>query len=449
MFQSINPYTGKLIREYELTSEKMLSEILNLSDQAFLKWKKIEIQIRVKQIKKLAKLLLLNKEKAALLITQEMGKPISQSYKEIEKCAELCLFYAKNATTFLKAKKGNTDYESHIIYEPLGTILGIMPWNFPFWQVFRFVIPTLLSGNIVLVKHAPNVPQCAKLIEQLFSEVLSISNCYQNIFLTNFATEKLIENPLIKGVSFTGSTKAGRKVAAISGKSIKPTILELGGSNAMVVFEDADLTKAVENCVQGRFLNNGQSCIAIKRLIIHENIESIFTKKLIDKIMELQIGIPTNKDSYISSLAKAEFAEELAKKIHKSVKMGAKLIYGGSHKGAFFEPTIVTEVSENMPLFKEETFGPVLAITSFKATKKAIHLANNTNFGLGVSLFSENKEFLKTIIPAFEDGAVFINSLIKSDSALPFGGTKTSGIGRELAEEGIKAFVNTKTVVIF
>ena len=446
-FSSYNPYNQQKLKDYQFSSEIDVNDRISKAHNSFLEWRKMSVKDRAFQLKQVGQLLLENKNEAAQLITDEMGKPISQSISEIEKCATLCDYYYKNSDSFLATHSG-PDSDSYIHYEPLGVILGIMPWNFPFWQVFRFVVPSLIAGNAVIIKHALNVPECALFIEDLFKKVLSLPDVFQNMFLSNENTETLISNPIIKGVSLTGSTRAGRAVGAAAGKVIKPVILELGGSNAMLVFNDADIDKAVKSCVQGRFANNGQSCIAVKRLLIDESIQGVFIKKLQSEISSFKVGNPNNVDTYISSLAKPEFAQILKSQIEDSVMLGAEVLVGGGYNGSCFEPTVVTRVSKDMPLFKQEAFGPVLSITTFKTDQEAIDLANATEFGLGVSLFSDNIEKMKSLIPFFDDGAVFINSFVKSRPSLPFGGTKTSGIGRELAEQGLKAFVNIKTVVI-
>ena len=446
-FSSYNPYTQQKLKDYQFSSEKEINDNLSKAHNSYFEWRKLSVKDRAYQLKQVGLLLLEYKDEAAQLITDEMGKPISQSISEIEKCATLCDYYYKNSDSFLATHSG-PDSDSYIHYEPLGVILGIMPWNFPFWQVFRFVVPSLIAGNAVIIKHALNVPECALFIEDLFKKALLLPDVFQNMFLSNESTEQLISKPIIKGVSLTGSTRAGRAVGAAAGKAIKPVILELGGSNAMLVFNDADIDKAVKSCVQGRFANNGQSCIAVKRLLIDESIQGVFIKKLQSEISSFKVGNPNNVDTYISSLAKPEFAQILKSQIEDSVKLGAEVLVGGGYNGSCFEPTVVTRVSKDMPLFKQEAFGPVLSITTFKTDQEAIDLANATEFGLGVSLFSDNIEKMKSLIPFFDDGAVFINSFVKSRPSLPFGGTKTSGIGRELAEQGLKAFVNIKTVVI-
>jgi len=448
MFQSFNPYTKKVLKKYTLTSNQEVSIAITSSNQSFLKWRELSIQERCVQIQKVGKLLIQYKETAALLITQEMGKPIVQSRNEIVKCADLCDFYATNAGSYLENKTYKTDFESFVRYDPLGVILGIMPWNFPFWQVFRFAIPTLLAGNTVLLKHASNVPQCMLFIVKLFNQAIVIDNVVQHLFLENSTTQSLIGNSVIKGVSLTGSTQAGQAVASEAGKNLKPVILELGGSNALIVCEDANIDKAVAACVKGRFSNNGQSCIAVKRLLVHESLQRVFVEKLLVQLKNLQIGDPLREDTFFSVLANEKFARDLQQKLDQSVAQGATIACGGKSKGTFFEPTIVTNVSVEMAIFKEETFGPVLPVISFTNIKEAIKIANDTDFGLGVSLFTNNRELIDTVIPKFDDGAVVVNDFVKSYAGLPFGGTKISGLGRELSEEGIKAFTNTKTVVI-
>ncbi len=448
MFRSINPYTNTIIKDYPLTTRKELEFILNQTQQAHVKWKQVPLASRLQQIKELGSLLEKNLKETSELITQEVGKPIQQSKAEVKKCIQLCYFYEERGEIFLKNKQGNTSFKSYVTYEPLGVILGIMPWNYPFWQVFRFVVPTLLSGNSVVLKHASNVGGCANFIESLLAKALSVDRVFNNLFLSNESTTAVITNPIIKGVSLTGSTKAGKSVASVAGTFLKPVLLELGGSNALIVCKDAAIDKAIDACILGRFQNNGQSCIAVKRLLLDASIEKEFVEKLTQKVKNLKKGDPFKEDTYISVLAKPEFVTSLNNNLKESLEEGANLICGGNYKDSFFEPTLVSNVTSNMALFKKETFGPVLPILSFKTLEEAINLANTTQYGLGVSVFTENKELAKKIIPKFNDGAVFINSIVKSIPSLPFGGTKTSGLGRELAEEGIKAFVNVKTVVI-
>lgn len=426
-----------------------MQNLLEISQNTQYSWRNLSIQTRISFLPQLAKLLLENKEEYATCITTEMHKPISQAIAEVEKCALLCNYYYENAESFLAIKSIKTDAsESFVAYEPLGVILGVMPWNFPFWQVFRFAVPTLIAGNTVVVKHASNVPKSAELIQSFFEQAGFPKGCYQDLPIPSSEVAKVIANPIIKAVSLTGSEQAGVAVATEAGKHLKKCVLELGGNNAFIVLEDADLEKAVATAVNARMQNAGQSCIAAKRFFIQENIAAEFIAQFKVAIQNLKTGNSLAIETQIGSLARLDLAEELEVQVQKSVQMGAKLIIGGNRKGAFYEPTILTEVTTEMPIFKEETFGPVAAITIFKTIDDAIELSNQSEFGLGVSIFTQDIDFIKTKISAFNEGAVFVNEMVKSDPRLPFGGIKKSGYGRELAIEGIKEFVNIKTVVI-
>lgn len=426
-----------------------MQNLLKVSENTQLSWCNLSIQNRISFLPQLAQLLLENKEEYATCITTEMHKPISQAIAEVEKCALLCKYYYENAETFLASKNIKTDAsESFVAYEPLGVILGVMPWNFPFWQVFRFAVPTLIAGNTVVVKHASNVPKSAQLIQEIFEKASFPRGCYQDLPIPSSEVAKVIANPIIKAVSLTGSEQAGIAVATEAGKHLKKCVLELGGSNAFIVLEDANLEKAVATAVKARMQNAGQSCIAAKRFLVHEKIVDEFVAKFKVAIQNLKTGNPLDKETQIGSLARVDLAEELELQVQKSIQMGAKLIVGGNGKDAFYEPTILTNVTTEMPVFKEETFGPVAAIITFKTIEEAIKLSNQSEFGLGVSIFTQDIDFIKTKISAFNEGAVFINEMVKSDPRLPFGGIKKSGYGRELAEDGIKEFVNVKTVVI-
>jgi succinate-semialdehyde dehydrogenase/glutarate-semialdehyde dehydrogenase len=423
--------------------------ILQKANTTFLHWQSKKLKERLIFLPNIATLLLENKEEYASIITSEMHKPITQALAEVEKCALLCNYYYENAENFLATKSIKTDAsESYVVYEPLGVILGIMPWNFPFWQVFRFAVPTLIAGNTVVVKHASNVPKCAELIESIFNAAGFPKGCYQNLPIPSNKVSDIIANPIIKAVSLTGSEQAGVAVATEAGKHLKKCVLELGGNNAFIILEDANLDKAVATAVNARMQNAGQSCIAAKRFLVHETILDAFIEKFKIAIKNLKTGNSLDKETQISSLARVDLAEELEKQVQKSIQMGAQIITGGKRDGAFFEPTILTDVTPIMPVFKEETFGPVAAITTFKTIDEAIELSNQSEYGLGVSLFTQDVDFIKTKISAFNEGAVFINEMVKSDPRLPFGGIKKSGYGRELAEEGLKEFVNVKTVVI-
>ena len=422
---------------------------LELSRDTQAIWQKETLEHRISFLPKLAKTLSENKQQYAECITNEMHKPITQAIAEVEKCALLCTYYYENATQFLATKHIKTDAsESFVTYEPLGIILGVMPWNFPFWQVFRFVVPSLTSGNTVVVKHASNVPKSAKLIQTIFEDAGFPKGCYQDLPIPSAEVAQIIANPIIKAVSLTGSEQAGIAVATEAGKHLKKCVLELGGNNAFIVLEDANLEKAVAIAVNARMQNAGQSCIASKRFLVHENIEEAFVSQLKTAVQKLKTGNPLDKTTEIGALAREDLAEELEIQVRKSIEMGAKLVCGGKRTDAFYEPTILTNVSVKMPVFKEETFGPVVAITTFKTLEEAIELSNTSEFGLGVSVFTQDIETIKKHISSFNEGAVFINEMVKSDPRLPFGGIKKSGYGRELSEDGIREFVNVKTVVI-
>ena len=426
-----------------------MQNLLKVSENTQLSWRNLSIQNRISFLPQLAQLLLENKEEYATCITTEMHKPISQAIAEVEKCALLCNYYYENAESFLATKNIKTDAsESFVTYEPLGVILGVMPWNFPFWQVFRFAVPTLIAGNTVVVKHASNVPKSAELIQVIFEQAGFPKGCYQDLPIPSIEVANIISNPIIKAVSLTGSEQAGIAVATEAGKHLKKCVLELGGSNAFIILEDANLDKAVAIAVNARMQNAGQSCIAAKRFLVHENIVEEFVAKFKVAIQNLKTGNPFDKEMQIGSLARVDLAEELEAQVQKSIQMGADLIVGGTRKEAFYEPTILANVTTEMPVFNEETFGPVAAIITFKTIKEAIELSNQSEFGLGVSIFTQDIDFIKTKIPSFNEGAFFINDMVKSDPRLPFGGIKKSGYGRELAEDGIKEFVNVKTVVI-
>ena len=447
MIQSINPYNQKVVFETkELTIEETKSAIDQAHDR-FLSWRKTSYTERSKLMKAAAAELRKNKQEYAETMTLEMGKPITQAIAEIEKCAWVCDFYAENAADQLAPNIIETDAEeSYVSYEPIGVVLAVMPWNYPFWQVFRFAAPALMAGNIGILKHASNVMRSADNIQKVFERAGFPKNCFTHLPLSSSKIEDVIKNPKVKAVTLTGSTPAGKAVASTAGSEIKKSVLELGGSNALVLFEDCNLEETLKKTVTARFQNTGQSCIAGKRLIVHEDIVAEFTEKFVAAVKDLKSGDPMNEDTYIGVMAREDLAEELEEQLNKTLKAGGKLLLGGKRNKAYFEPTIVGDVTSDMTLFEEETFGPVIGITTFKTEKEAVDLVNQSIFGLGVSLFTEDKARAKRLVPQFDDGAVFVNDLVKSDPRLPFGGTKISGYGRELSSDGIQEFVNKKTV---
>lgn len=449
MITSTNPYSGEKIATVEEFSREQINKALQDAEDRFQSWRKTSYEERANLMLAAAKELKKNSREYAETITSEMGKPITQSIAEVEKCAWVCEYYAKNAEAHLASEKIETDAnKSYVAYEPLGVILAVMPWNYPFWQVFRFAAPALMAGNIGVLKHASNVMQSAGNIQKVFERAGFPKGCFQNLPIGSDKVEEVIKDKRIKAVTLTGSTPAGSAVASVAGAEIKKSVLELGGSNALVVLKDANLPNAVETCVQARFQNTGQSCIAGKRLLLHKDIAEEFLEIFLKQVKELKSGDPTKKDTFIGVLAREDLAEDLEKQVKDSVKAGAELLTGGKRKGTYFEPTVLTGVTREMPVFAEETFGPVIGVTIFSNEDEAIKLVNSSQFGLGVSVFTQDLKKAEAMIPLFEDGAVFINELVKSDPRLPFGGTKISGYGRELSIQGIREFVNKKTVYI-
>ncbi len=447
MKESINPYNGEKLYEFKELTDKELRKKIEVAHKAFQSWKKTGFDERSKLMLKAAENLKMNTDKYAKIMTQEMGKPISQSVAEVEKCAWVCEYYAKNAEEQLQNERIETDADkSYVSYEPLGVILAVMPWNYPLWQVFRFAAPNLMAGNVGVLKHASNVMKSAEMIQEIFEKAGFPKGCFQNLIIGSDKIPSVLENEHIKAVTLTGSKPAGASVASTAGENIKKSVLELGGSNALIVFEDADIDKTVATCVKARFQNTGQSCIAGKRLLVHADIANDFLQKFILKVRELKSGDTMDADTYIGVLAREDLAQDIEKQVNDSIKMGAKLELGGKRNGSYFEPTVLSGVTPKMPIFKEETFGPAIGITTFKTDEEAVEFSNDSVFGLGVSIFIKDMERAKSLIPQFDEGAVFVNELVKSDPRLPFGGVKISGYGRELSGHGIKEFMNKKTV---
>ncbi|QIE58451.1 NAD-dependent succinate-semialdehyde dehydrogenase [Rasiella rasia] len=446
---SVNPYSGEEIASFKTHTKSEISEILESANERFLSWRTTSFSERKKLMLAAASELKKNKKEYAGMMTQEIGKPITQSLAEVEKCAWVCEFYANEAENQLANELIETDAQkSYTSYEPLGVVLAVMPWNYPFWQVFRFAAPALMAGNIGVLKHASNVFGSALNIEKVFTRAGFPEHCFTTLLAKSDAVEAIIENPIVKAVTLTGSGPAGAAVAATAGQHIKKSVLELGGNNALVVLEDCDIDATVATCVQARYQNTGQSCIAGKRLLVAEGIADMFTEKLVQQVRELKSGDPLDESTYIGTMAREDLAEELEEQINQSVAKGAKLLLGGKRQGAYLEPTILSEVTPEMTVFKEETFGPALSITTFKTVDEAIALSNNSKFGLGVSVFSQDISAIEKLVYKFDEGAVFVNELVKSDPRLPFGGIKASGYGRELSKHGIQEFMNRKTVYI-
>ena len=449
--KSINPYTEKVIKTYNKHTADDVNEIIIEANESFNNWKNLQLKQRIDIILIIKQNLIDDKLNSAKEITIEMGKPLSESLLEIDKCVWLCDYYIDNAENILKNEFIKTEAKkSYISFEPLGIILGIMPWNFPYWQVFRFVIPTIISGNITLVKHAPNVTGCCLRINKIFSKNINYK-IFESLVLEDKEVKNIIENPLIKGVSLTGSDKAGSAVGKLAGKHIKKTLLELGGSDAFIVCEDANIRKAAKKAVMARMLNTGQSCIAAKRFIVHENIKDEFVNHLIKNLKSMAIGDPMLKDTQIGPLARKDLLNQLNQLFEDAINKGAKIIYKMKNipkNGYFFAPCVIENIDSSMQVYKCETFGPLFSIYTFKKQNDAIKLANDTLYGLGGSVWSKDIKNAENLAKEIYTGAVFINEITKSDPRLPFGGVGLSGIGRELGTYGIKEFINVKTIYI-
>jgi succinate-semialdehyde dehydrogenase/glutarate-semialdehyde dehydrogenase len=447
--QTLNPATGEILKTYTLLSESEITTKIENSQTAFQEWKKTSFAERSELFKKLALLLKEKKQELAILMTQEMGKPITQAKGEIEKCAWLCDFYAEKAEEFLApVTKVSDGSEAYIRYDPLGVILAVMPWNYPFWQVFRFAVPSLMAGNVGVLKHSSNSFGCGEAMESLFLEAGFPKNVFQNFLISGKQVKQVLENDHIKAATLTGSEAAGSSVAEIAGKNIKKTVLELGGSDPFIVLKDANVKMAAKTAVKARTQNSGQSCIAAKRFIIVKEVYEEFVEEFKNQMATLKMGDPMNEKTDVGCQAREDLAKELEEQVNKSVEQGAKIILGGKRDKAFYEPTILVDVKEGMPAFDDELFGPIASVIKAENENHAIELANNSEFGLGSSLWTTDIEKARKIAFQIESGSVFINGMVKSDPRLPFGGIKKSGYGRELSSNGIHEFVNIKTVWI-
>lgn len=453
MLTSINPANNKLIKSYnEMTSEES-SNIISLTNESFIKWKETSFKQRSELMKNAAKVLRENSEEYSVLMTLEMGKPIIQSRSEVEKCAWVCEYYADNAEKFLKNEIIKTDAaKSFVSFQPLGIVLAIMPWNFPFWQVFRFAVPNLMAGNAGLLKHASNVSGCALAIEDVFRKAGFPENLFRALLVTSINVKEVIANDKVQAVTLTGSVPAGKSVASLSGSLIKKTVLELGGSDPYVILEDADLEKAAMSCVTSRLINAGQSCIAAKRFIVVKSVYDEFEKLFFEIMSNKKMGDPLDVGNDLGPQASIALRDELHDQVLRSVKQGAEIILGGiipETDGAFYPPTILRNVKPGMAAFDEELFGPVAALIKAEDESDAINLANKSIFGLGAAVFTKDlKRGERIAKEKLNAGCCFVNDFVKSDPRLPFGGIKESGYGRELSPFGIKEFVNIKTVYI-
>ncbi len=450
-FQSCNPATGEVLRTFEETSAAELAQMLDGVRPAQRSWRRTSFDRRADLLRRLAGLLERDAASLARLMALEMGKPVRQGRAEMEKCAWVCRYYADEAKGFLQPQTIATEgLQSRVVFEPLGTVLAIMPWNFPFWQVFRFAAPALMAGNCVVMKHAPNVPQCAAAIAQLLDESGFPPLVLNNLMVQEQRVAEVIQHEAIAAVTLTGSTAAGRAVAATAGAALKKTVLELGGSDPYLILADADLESAVPICVTARMINGGQSCIAAKRFIVVQELRHRFEQLLVDGMRRQRLGDPLDEQTDLGPLARHDLRDTLHRQVQDSIEQGARCLLGGElpvGDGAYYPPTVLTDVAAGMPAFEQELFGPVAAIVPVRDDDEAVAVANDSAYGLGAAVFTRNVDKgLRLAADELEAGCCFVNTMVRSDPRLPFGGIKQSGFGRELSQFGIREFVNVKTV---
>lgn len=449
---SINPFTEQVNAEFEVLSWEQCGEAVERAREAFSHWRSLSVPERAGVFSKVATGLRSDKRRYGEIITREMGKPIKQAVGEVEKCAWLCDYYAENSHRLLQEEVIQTEATRSIVsFEPLGVVLGIMPWNFPFWQVFRFAVPVMAAGNVCLLKHASSVPLTALEIDRLFRDSGLPGGVFQTLLIDAGTAVRLVEEDKVEGVSLTGSVSAGSQVGAVAGRCIKKLVLELGGSDPFIVLDDADLDKAAEIGVLARVFNGGQSCIAAKRMIVLESVAHEFLTRFVEHMGKLKIGDPMKEDTDMGPLARREFVEDLRVQLEDARALGAEIIQGPEPpegQGYFFRPAVVTQVTADMKVLKEEVFGPVVPILTATDEEEAISLANSTELGLGASLWSGDIHRAERLAKRIQAGFVAVNDMVKSDPRLPFGGIKKSGIGRELSYFGLKEFVNVKTIVV-
>ena len=451
--RSINPATGELLESFTEFSPAQTAAAVAKAHEAFGPWSRSSFHRRAGLLRKAAGVLCSEKNSLARMMSEEMGKPVLQAIAEIDKCALVCDYYAKHGAAMLAPERIAADAaDSYVRFDPLGVILAVMPWNFPFWQVFRFAAPALLAGNACLLKHASNVQRCAARIEEIFGRAGLPEHVFTTLRIGQGQVKPLVAHPLVRGVTLTGSDRAGRDVAADAGRHLKKVVLELGGSDPFIVLADAPLSKCVSAAVSSRMINNGQSCIAAKRFIVVRDVYSRFQKAFTAAVSELKTGDPLDEGIDLGPLARADLVDELERQVKESIRLGARVLTGGKRLGQrpgfYFQPTVLADVAPGMPAYGEELFGPVAALITADDEEDALRIANDTAFGLGASLWSGDRARAEKMAAAIEAGTVFINGMVKSDPRLPFGGVKMSGFGRELSSYGIKEFVNIKTVVI-
>jgi succinate-semialdehyde dehydrogenase/glutarate-semialdehyde dehydrogenase len=449
--QSVSPASGEVLEEYETLSDEEVSAALAASQSAYEDWRTVPLREREELLAAAGDVLRENVERYARVMTDEMGKPISQARGEVEKCAWVCDYYAEHASEFLadEPRASPPGTEVYTSYEPLGPVLAVMPWNYPFWQVFRFAAPYLTAGNTGLLKHASNVPGCALAIEEVFEEAGYPDDVFQALLTSASKVEGILKDDRVRAATLTGSEFAGRAVAETAGKELKKTVLELGGSDPFVVLDDADVESAASTGAWARFLNAGQSCIAAKRFVVHESVYDEFLERFLAAVDDYEVGDPYDEDTDVGPMARPDLLEEFHEQVTASVDAGATVERGGEPldgEGAFYPPTVLTDVPADAPAACEETFGPAAAVLSVASEAEAIAVANDTDLGLGASIWTEDRERGQRLARAIDAGCTYINEMVKSDPRVPFGGVKDSGYGRELASDGIREFVNRKTV---
>jgi succinate-semialdehyde dehydrogenase / glutarate-semialdehyde dehydrogenase len=452
MIQSINPATGEVLETFPTSSPQDIERSVAAAHAAFLEWRDVGFATRAESMRKAAALLRGRKDEYARTMALEMGKPVTQGEAEVDKCAWTCEFYAEHAETMLAPQPRATDAsKSYVRFDPLGPVLAIMPWNFPFWQVFRFAAPALMAGNAAILKHASNVPRCALQIEEVFRTVGVPRGLFATVLVGSNAVGPLIADPRVVAVTLTGSDHAGTQVATQAGRELKKTVLELGGSDPFIVLADADVATAARTAADARLVNSGQSCIAAKRFIVVESVADRFVAAFADELRARRMGDPLDRVTQVGPQARVDLRDALHRQVEESIRRGARRVLGGEippGPGAFYPPTLLTAVDRGMPAFDEETFGPVAAVIRAKDDADAVRQANDSVFGLGASLWTQDRAKAERLAARIEAGAIFVNGLVKSDPRLPFGGIKRSGYGRELSEYGIREFVNIKSVWI-
>ena len=450
-FIATNPATGTEVRRAATIDNAAIRKAVRTADRAYRAWRATPIAARAERLRTVARALRDDAMDHARLMAEEMGKPVTAGRSEAEKCAWVCEYYAEHAEAFLADAPVTTDASrSFVTYRPLGPVFAVMPWNFPYWQVFRFAAPALAAGNVALLKHAPNVPGCAARIERLFADAGCPSGVFQNLYITEKQAAAVIRNPLVRGVTLTGGVRAGQAVAKQAGARVKKTVLELGGSDPYVVLEDADVAAAAEACVTSRLLNSGQSCIAAKRFVVVEQVREEFERAVVERMRAVTMGDPMAPDTQVGPQAREDLRTELHRQVTGSVAAGARCLLGGEvprGPGWFYPPTVLTDVTKGMPAFDEEVFGPVAAIVPVRNRRQALRAANDSPYGLGAAVFTRDiAEGERIAREELEAGSCFVNAFVRSDPRLPFGGIKDSGYGRELGRAGIREFVNVKTV---